>query len=50
MVKITEVLLKAVMLVEPKLLIGSDQKVCGQVQGFSASLPRMAHHRPRGTT
>jgi hypothetical protein len=38
------------MFVEPKLLTGSDQKVCGQVQGLSSLLPRMLHHRPRGTT
>jgi|SRR5579872_3295135 len=48
--KQTEVLIKVVMFVEPKLLSGSDQKVCGQVQGVSVPLPRMLYHRPRSTT
>ena len=50
MVKLGEVLLKAVMFVEPKLLTGSDQKVCGQARGLSVSPPRMTRHRLRGTT
>jgi hypothetical protein len=45
-----EVLLKAVMFVEPKLLTSSDQKVSGQVRGLSVTPPRTTRHRPRGTT
>jgi hypothetical protein len=33
-----------------KLLSGLNQKVSGQVQGTSGPLPRMLHHRLRGTT
>jgi len=45
-----EVLLKAVRFVEPKMLIGSDQKVSDQGLGFSGPRPQMSCHRLRGTT
>jgi hypothetical protein len=50
MVNSREVLIKAVMFVEPKLLIGSDQKVRGQVRDISVIPPRTTRHRLRGTT
>jgi|HubBroStandDraft_1064217.scaffolds.fasta_scaffold316459_2 hypothetical protein len=50
MVNSGEVLIKAVMFAKPKLLIGLNQKVCGQVWGLSISPPRMSRHRLRGTT
>jgi hypothetical protein len=50
MVNSGEVPIKAVMFVEPKLLIGSDQKVRGQVRGLSNPLPRVTCHRLRDTT
>ena len=50
MVNPGEVLIKAVMFVEPKLLTGSDQKVRGQVREVSVFPPRMTRHRLRGTT
>ena len=49
MVNSGEVLIKAVMFNKPKLLIGLDQKVSGQVRGLNVSPPRMSHHRPIGT-
>ncbi len=50
MVNSGEVPIKAVMFVKPKLLIGLDQKVSGQVRGLSIPPPRMSRHRLRGTT
>jgi len=50
MVNSGEVLIKAVRFVEPKMLLGSGQKVSGQGQGFSVPLPQTSRHRPRGTT
>jgi len=50
MVKLTEVLLKAVSTDKPKMLSGLNQKVRGQVQGLEDPLSRMSHHRPIGTT
>jgi hypothetical protein len=50
MVNSGEVLLRAVMFDQPKVLTGWNQKVRGQVQGLSVSLPQLSRHRPRGTT
>ena len=50
MVNSGEVLLKAVMFSKPKLLIGLNQKVCGQARRLSVSPPRTTRHRLRGTT
>jgi hypothetical protein len=50
MVKLVEVLLKAVNTDKPKMLSGLNQKVCGQEQGLPPPLSRMSHHRPKGTT
>ena len=48
--KLSEVLLKAVSLNKPKMLLGLNQTVRGQVQGLDTSLSRMEHHRPKSTT
>src|SRR5262249_26651472 len=45
-----EVLIKAVRKDEPKMLLGSDQKVCGQVRGLQRPPSRMTRHRSKGTT
>ena len=50
MVNPGEVLLKAVSLNKPKMLLGLNQTVRGQVQGLDTSLSRMEHHRPKSTT
>jgi hypothetical protein len=50
MVNPGEVPIKAVMFDKPKLLIGLDQKVSGQVRDLSVIPPRMMRHRLRGTT
>jgi hypothetical protein len=50
MVNPGEVLIKAVMFDKPKLLIGLNQKVCGQARGISVAPPRMTRHRLRSTT
>ncbi len=50
MVKLTEVLLKAVTVNKPKMLTGLNQKVRGQAQGLSSPLSRTSHHRPTSTT
>ena len=45
-----EVLLKAVSLNKPKMLIGLNQTVRGQVRELRFPPSRMVHHRPTGTT
>ena len=50
MVNSGEVLIKAVMFVERKLLNRSDQKVSGQARGINVTPPRTMRHRLRGTT
>ena len=45
-----EASLKAVMFDKPKMLIGLNQKVSGQVQGLAFPRPQMSRHRRRGTT
>ena len=50
MVNPGEVLLKAVSLNKPKMLLGLNQTVRGQVQGLDTSLSRMEYHRPKSTT
>jgi len=45
-----EVPIKAVIIHQPKMLSGWDQKVRGQVRGLVNPPSRMVHHRPIGTT
>jgi hypothetical protein len=45
-----EVLLKAVMFDQPKMLTGWNQKVSGQGSGLNVPCPPPSRHRPRGTT
>jgi hypothetical protein len=50
MVNIGESLINVVTQNKPKMLIGLDQKVNGQVQVFFAHLSQLLHHRQIGGT
>ncbi len=50
MVNRCESLINVVTENKPKMLIGLDQKVDGQVQAFFAHLPQLLHHRQIGGT
>ena len=50
MVNIGESLINVVTENKPKMLIGLDQKVNGQVQVFFAHLSQLLHHRQIGGT
>ena len=50
MVNISESLINVVTENKPKMLIGLDQKVDGQVQVFFAHLSQSLHHRQIGET
>jgi hypothetical protein len=45
-----EAVLNVVNVDKPKMLIGLDQKVRGQVQGLIRPLAQMTHHRRRAAT
>ena len=50
MVNLGESLVNVVTQNKPKVLIGLDQKVDGQVQVFFAHLSQLLHHRQIGET
>ena len=50
MVNISESLINVVTQNKPKMLIGLDQKVNGQVQVLFAHLSQLLHHRQIGGT
>ena len=50
MVNIGESLINVVTQNKPKMLVGLDQKVNGQVQVFFAHLSQSLHHRQIGET
>ena len=50
MVNKCESLLNVVNIDKPKMLLGLNQKVSGQVQVFYAHLSQLWHHRQKGET
>ena len=50
MVNLGEAVLNDVTTNKPKMLLGLNQKVGGQVQGLQSSLAQMTHHRRRAAT